>query len=84
MDISLSHSTIVLYSRDDEGVGVVYKEKSTQIIFRNPSRPFHSIGQVCINKPKCVFRTTQYVSDEVLQNLKKNYFSEFSTASLPH
>ena len=26
----ISYSTIVLYSRDDEGVGVVHEEKSTQ------------------------------------------------------
>ena len=35
-----------------------------------------------INEPKCVFRMTRNVSDEVLRNLKKNYFSEFSTFSL--
>ena len=53
----MSYSTIVLYSRDDEGVGVVHKEKSTQ---NHLQKSFTVISQYWsgINKPKCVFRMT--------------------------
>ena len=79
---SLSYSTIVLYSRDNEGVGVVHEEKSTQNHLQKSSMAFSQYWSG-INKPKRVFRMTRNVSDEVLRNLKKKYFSEFSAASLP-
>ena len=41
--IVISCSTIVLYSRDDEGVGVVHKEKFTQ---NHLQKSFMAISQV--------------------------------------
>ena len=69
----MMNSTVVLYSRDDEGVGVVHKENSTQ---NHLQKSFTAISQYWsgINKPKYVFRMTWNVSDEVLQNLKKKLF----------
>ena len=66
----ISYSTIVLYSRDDEGVGVVQEEKSTQ---NHLQKSFTAISQYWsgINKPKYVFTTTRNVSNKVLRNLKK-------------
>ena len=61
----VSYSTIVLYGRDDEGV--VHEEKSTQ---HHLQQSFTAISQYWsgINKPKCAFRMTRNVSDEVLRN----------------
>ena len=73
-----SYSTIVLYSRDNEGV--VHEEES-KIILRNPSRPLDSIGQVKANPN--VSSERPKILDKVLQNLKKVYFSELPTALLP-
>ena len=68
----LSYSTIVLYSGDDEGVGVVHEEKSTQKILHSHFTVLvrYKQAQMCLqNDPKRLQRgATKFKKNIILAN----------------
>jgi len=73
----LSYSTIVLYSRDHQGLGVAHKKISP----KNQPHFSHTMWQYWLGKTKLkkVFRSTRNAFNKLLQNFKIFHLTEFST-----
>ena len=76
--MSISYTTIVVYSRDHKGVGMAHEIISPQkkLRFLLTTIRQYWLGET---KPKQAFRSTQNAFNKLLRNFKKYYLTEFST-----
>ena len=72
--MSLSYTTVVVYSRDHKGVGVAHELISCK---KQPQFPLKTIRQYWLGetKPKQAFRSTQNAFNKLLRNFKNNLFN---------